>query len=269
MAARKKTGGASSPSFIQNHFTYSEFLNYVAVTPRIEGNGNSSEDKDEDWTGTKSLEEALKFANEGWDEGIKKIKKIQNLINKAQAVEQVEVMNVCGAYVDVPTFLSGVPDCFVDYETVEATKFIKLWIDMSAGGQVTVEQFLNYSNSVISIIDKLESDGYRVELNSFMAANLDESNTKSLTVIKIKNYSESVNINTIAFAFHPSFLRRLWLKWQETTNVWQAQYGHVLKTLEDFDIPSDAVVMPRLRENYTKTSAEITKEFIKKIEGAN
>jgi len=256
-------------TYIQNDFTYNEFVNYVSVTPRIEGNGKASEGCGSGFSGTESFEEALKFANEGWDEGIKKIKKLQNLASKGQAVEQVEVMNVCGAYVDVATYLSGVPDCFVDYETVEATKFIKLYFDMTANGNVELEQFLSYSNAIVSIIDKLESEGYRVELNTYTAVSLYDKNTNVLTTIRVKNYSESVNINTIAFAFHPSFLRRLWFKWQETTKVWQSTYGKALKTLEGFDIPSDAVVMPRLMENYDKQTDVILKGFINKIEGAN
>ena len=182
------------------------------------------------WSGTRTFEEASNLLLNGWDKKTLEIKQKLDLEeHKEPQMTYKNVQSVQGYHPIVPLYLMGVPNNMVTKKMVPLKKKV-ITIDktIAYGCDVSANRIIEESVKAIRIINRLERQNYRVNLNVVC---LSRSNGLTIGVkIKLKDANESINISKLAFPLvHPSMLRRMFLRFVEvyprTTVGFRRGYG--------------------------------------------
>ena len=221
-----------------------EFYNYIINTPINESfrwkelksvkNGFS-------FTGTNSFDEAVELLKNGYKEGSSRLQKRlkaeetkMELVTKRKTVYGVQGYQPC-----VPLYLNGVPTNMIT--TVNKPVKLKVVVlnkDVSYNVSFTKEEIEEESVKAFRIIKKLESQGYRCELNIVLGTSEPSFREKPRAFscrVRIKSADERLNISKMAFALiHPSMLRRLYFRfievYPEVTKPFVSGYGSPLSS---------------------------------------
>lgn len=216
-----------------------DFYNYITNTPFNKGCKYQSIYNGEDFTGTESFEEAIELFKSGWSvmatDLVKKLKVAES--KKQTTMKPKQTLSVCGYQAVVPLYLQGVPNNMVNKKMIPVKqKVITLNKSISYNCGTTKEKIIEESVKTLQIIKKLESQGYRCNLNVFWCISERHKNTgKRIAVkIKIKSSTEKLNISKLAFPLvHPSMLRRLLFRFIEVypnaTKAFFKTYGYPVK----------------------------------------
>ena len=211
-----------------------EFYDYLMNTPfnsAFTWNKHSSVDNDYEFTKTKNFDEAVDLFKNGWSDMAEKL--VQKL--KATETKMVPTMkakttlSVAGYQAIVPLYLQGVPNNMVNKKMVPVKqKVITLnkSIDYHAG--FTADEIMEESIKAMRIVKKLESQGYRCNLNIVLGVSAEGK--QFIIKVKIKSANEKMNISKLAFPLvHPSMLRRLFFRFIEVypniTKAFTKGYG--------------------------------------------
>ncbi len=201
-------------TFRNYHYnTLYEFINEAEKTPKNKSKKTRRQSEDHtEFTGSQSMDEALNIARNGHD-----LKLINSRLDNIKTHEAMAIQieySVSGGVPDVPEFLTGNPECMVNYNAVpEANNFIHLVLDFWEYFGITIDQFQNRVIAICSIINDLEVNGFRVKLSLI---GLSKFNVGFIgLLIDLKDYEQSLGISEIAGTLHPSFLRRIKFMWDE------------------------------------------------------
>lgn len=190
-----------------------EFIDTVKQTPERKRKLSTTDTpKDNEFRDSQSIDDALNITYNGHD--LKLINSgLDNIKTSEQSTIEIEY-SVCGGVPDVPEFLTGNPECMINYNAVpKENKYMHLVLDFSEGWKIKPIQFENRVVAICSIINDLEVNGYRVKLS---LANLSKFNLGFVGLfITLKEYEQSFGISEIAGTLHASFLRRIKVLWNE------------------------------------------------------
>lgn len=229
-------------------YDYNEFVEEQAKLFGKKGADNKSEYGSKSWTGTNNFEEAVHLGREGWNDAINVIGKLVkkfDVIGKGYTFSPI--YDVSGESVDVGRYMTGEPECMLDWEVKETTerKIVDIYYTFNACADVDFDQLMRYGASILAMIDYLESMNVRVNLYGFDYIYC-KNNTCYLNVIKLKAADEPLNIPVASFAMcNISMLRRLVFKWFEHKHhIFTSGYGSVLNaTKKDLENENDHVVV--------------------------
>lgn len=208
--------------YIKRFSSLDEFYRYINETPtndafknatlssqRMNGNG---------WSGTSSFEEACNLFINGWDKKTLELKqKLDFEEHKEPQMTYKNIQSVQGYHPIVPLYLMGIPNNMVTKKMVPLKKKV-INIDKTIAYSFSVkpEQIIDESVKVIRIINRLERQSYRVNLNLVCISRSYSDNVGIGLKIKLKSANESLNISKLTFPLiHPSMLRRLFLRFVE------------------------------------------------------
>lgn len=209
------------------HFDYLEFIEFADKTEKSNkakkyNDFNSSETGEAGWTGTKTYNEAYTYATNGWDAGVKMIESDDKInIDGTVIIED----DVVGAYVNVGNFLAGLPNTmtkFVD-ETDRNKDDLTIFTNLGYSCGNSLDTATEYCRKLIQEVNKAQSK-YNVRIVGFFSSGQANS-TRDVVFIDIKRLDERFVLNSLAFAFHPSFFRRIWFKYLETQEYISWGYG--------------------------------------------
>lgn len=199
-----------------------EFYRYIKETPfngTFENSILSSEDNDERWCGTKSFEEACDLFKNGWTEMTEKLNNKLNVKgNFEQSMCYKDVVSVQGYHPVVPLYLMGVPNNMITKKMVPMKqKVVNINKCLNYSSKIKTETIIDESIKAFRIIQKLERQNYRVNLNLIIGvADKYEEREKYFIKIRLKSSNEKLNISKLSFPLvHPSMLRRLYLRFVE------------------------------------------------------
>lgn len=200
---------------ITTHHTYSEFIEFAKTTPRAPSDSKSSENSSYGFTKTRSLKEAYGLAENGWDAGISELAIGQGVLSGA-GVEFNS--NVHGAMVNVPNYIQGLPDSM--WELTERREYnlteLEIFISLCYASNKSADNALKYASNVINYVNQKQKT-HNVKLTGYFASK-QRNDVTWFNNITIKDFDQRFVINNIAFAFHPSFFRRVWFRALETTD---------------------------------------------------
>lgn len=172
-----------------------------------------------EWTGTESFEQACTLFKDGWSE------MTEQLNNKLVAQGKFEptmisrnIQSVQGYHPIVPLYLMGIPQNMVTKKMIPMKqKVVTLDKSISYSCSVKQERIIEESVKAFRLIQKLESQNYRVNLNLVLGAGILFGQNQNIFVkIKLKSANEKLNISKLSFPLvHPSMLRRLMLRFIE------------------------------------------------------
>lgn len=120
-----------------------------------------------------------------------------------------------GAFPCIPAYAAGVPeDMFVPLEDGAANSkpIVRIAVNVVCSGWVDPQDIINRGAAVVALIDKIQSEGQRVELIAF--CHIEGScNERYLMSVTVKRPEEPIDMDRVAFALaHPSMLRRCFFR---------------------------------------------------------
>ncbi len=190
---------------------------YHADVERLPGAGEFSIREQDTDICPMNYDDAIALAADGgyWADGADRM--VQGVADAAALREnyaQPMIHNdVAGFSPDVPAYLAGIPDCMLAYEPGDMTTAATPTVTIGVGTcsyNVNTQSIENRGIAILSLIDALESIGYRVQLD-YVGDNIagEEGTLKRIRVI-LKKAGDHWNPGSVAFALcHPAMLRRL------------------------------------------------------------
>ena len=200
-----------------------EFYDFICKTPfnkTFRWAQHSSVNGDYRFTKTKSFDEATELFRNGWQTMSEKLTKRM----KAEEVKPEYIplakttIGVQGYQPVVPLYLMGIPNNMVTKKVVpQKKKVITINKNVTFSGCITTDVIEESNLKVLRLVNKLEAQNYRVNLNIVIAIGQRLYDDKGYIIkIRLKKASEKLNINKLAFSLaHPSMLRRLFFRWEE------------------------------------------------------
>lgn len=171
------------------------------------------------WHGSKTWDEAIGLALNGWEDGIKRIEKMsarldENLVKILHVPEVTH--DVTGDQLDVGRFIAGEPEDFMSLtpaEVEQEPKILNMAVNVGASAVVDTEVMIKKGAAVVALIDALQRHGKRVVVDAFTTAvggYLFRKGTSITTRIRIKDSDAPIQYANLVFALaHPSTHRRL------------------------------------------------------------
>jgi hypothetical protein len=194
-------------------------LDYVASRPAdCQGESRCSLDSGDDalrFRGTATMAEAVHLARYGWPEGRERMAAMRARINSvvAQKAHRPQaVYSVAGESVDIGRYLSGEPECMVEWQQEEATargKIIRLALNASTSQAIRKDDLFLRGAAACALVDALENAGFSVEVSLAWCSSSINTNNKVQIFTVVKRAGEASEIDKLAFVLaHASTQRR-------------------------------------------------------------
>lgn len=258
-----------------------EFYDYVTKTPNNKIFKNESylssrdtRDNSKSFSGTKSFEEAVELLKNGWEEKAKELDKklkIENIKLKPHT-KQMAQFDMVGFQASVPRYLQGIPTSMINKKNIpQKQKIITINKSISYHASIQIETIMENSIKALQIIQQLEAQGFRCNLNIIWGIrdnyNLQDSKEINVLKIRLKSANERLNISKLAFPLvHPSMLRRISFKFVEVSPTFTLRsytdgYGYPLKD----EVNEDADCYKNNKEYFLPRFIDNIEEEIKNI----
>jgi hypothetical protein len=207
---------------------FNSFGEYIRLakgnTEPKSSNGNS-----EKWAGTATLQDACDLATHGWDEVRPKVDNLladlEPRLADAFGEYYVTRHDVAGSFVDVGAFVTGEPECMVEFVPEPDSRMgrvIKVVVAGTASAFVDPDDIQRRGIAVLALVDVIHKMGLGIEL--WWDSTVTGTGGDYSTAVKLHDSSEPLDINTVMFALaHPSMLRRLQFSVQEQSIKAKAQ----------------------------------------------
>lgn len=173
--------------------------------------------------GTDTYEEALELAQKGWPEGLRRMEALRGQLIKING-DKVEVFAPqfaeSGDEVDVARFLSGEPECMVQFEpqfVPGVGRVIRIVVNIAVSGGNSHEQMFLKGAATVMLCDLIEQAGLRVEIVIIDATKSHPVDGElSIRSILAKKPDQPLELDRLAFACaHPAMQRRIIFRLQE------------------------------------------------------
>lgn len=187
------------------------------------------------WYGTRTFNEAVEMAlYTGWPEGRKMMADSYAIISPRPEPYHSETLSVAGMYPNIPAYISGSPECMVDYEyqNIATNPIIK--VDYVNGGtsNISAKSLMLRGAAVLSLCDQLEKRGYSTEINLVSETNGGYGITRTTFIkrVAVKPAGEPIDLDRMAFALaQPAVHRRLHFalieQHRELESIFGSSYG--------------------------------------------
>ncbi len=242
-----------------------ELASWLKETPRLSNAGDASEtspptsswDLGVGYDGTMAIAEGGGY----WPKGAAMVRKgIATAAEMVTRKAQPEIgLSVAGFAPCVPSYLAGVPENMLTMggdDIVSQSPIITIGVP-NAQGSVEGGAIMNRGIAIVTLVDALEAQGYRVEVHTALGCTSTYGGTVlcDATVI-IKQANEPWNPNAMAFGMgHPALIRRLGFAVRERCK------GSELETIHGYGMGAPVntdrytVPLPWLKKNWTLVEA--------------
>lgn len=166
------------------------------------------------WDNGANWEKALELADTGWRDGREKMAEIRDGIVESVSREMrgyETAWDVCGNAVDVATYLSGAPECFLAFVPAvqPGTEIIRMMVSWGMSCSVPASNVLMRGAAVLAAIDLLESVGKRVEVTAMTAVS-GNFGDRAIDLFAVKEADDHLEIDRMAYILaHAGCYRRI------------------------------------------------------------
>jgi hypothetical protein len=179
-----------------------------------------------------SVEEIFSIMRNGWDLHLPKVKSIYDKVLKDKLQSDNSkyrlVQNVVGVVPHIPNVLKGVPTNMIRIKRdVKKNKVLYFLIDIGYGGSTDTDEVIEWGSKILAELQVLEANGYRVRVET-MDTHMDGNGDQVIETMKLllKHESEPFDLKRFMFPLaHPSMLRYVSFKWEETVPGGQYRSG--------------------------------------------
>lgn len=191
-----------------------DMVRFIDNTPRVwSQNSSRTNEAGRNWDLNAGYDGAVKLARDGWEEGVRTIlTNISSLPNKARAERRY---SIAGDYADASRAASGDPFNMVRRGNAHRNRpVMTIAVNTIASGGTRADVLAKFGAALVSVIDRLENMGVRVELYGtagFMGLNTGPTGARSCRVAwLVKGAGDSLDLSAVAFGIgHPAVMRRL------------------------------------------------------------
>lgn len=220
--------------------SFGEMLDYCDSNPNQTGSARSDAHNAE-WAGTRTVQEAFSLARNGWDavrpEVDRLVASLRDVImDKMENTPQV-VWGVAGAIPDVGRFVSGEPECMMDFPiepTPKAGKVVRIFVDYGASASFDGAFIMRRGTTLLALLEVLKLRGVSCEVWGETAIYTSGRGSIHTTVTKLSDPMNPLDINELMFALgHPAMLRRMAFAVREMSAQWRnigSTYGRTTTT---------------------------------------
>jgi hypothetical protein len=207
-----------------------EFVERASGVPE-ERKGASDKPELGGWSKTESLADACELAKMGYRDIRPKVDSIMDIMEERLADRFgnrfVTEYRVSGSSVDMGKFVTGEPECMIDWQEEPAAsmgRVVKIVVAGSASHTIDPDWIVKRGTAVVALIDTLHKLGVGVELWWDSTINGTERSGEHTTAVRLHSSAEPMDVDDIMFALaHPSMLRRLTFAVQERSDTWKQQ----------------------------------------------
>lgn len=185
------------------------------------------------WLGVESYEQALGLLEEGYQPVVEEMKTMikTNLQGEAKRISFHN--DVVGYAPIVPLAIMGVPNSMLNsYMKPIKSKVVDVYYDGTFRGMTSSSDIIATGAKVISVIMKLEQQGYRFNLYQVQGYS-DETGT-NLMKVKLKDAAQPIDLKRISFPMaHTAFFRVIGFDWYSKTprGRYIGNYGRALSDI--------------------------------------
>lgn len=161
--------------------------------------------------GSYNMAQAIRYARDGWKEGIEKAKEILEYLNTDHAQMRKRSYGVAGGRVNVGRMISGNPLNMVYRPKQPGTKRITIFVETAINSVIAAKNAAIRAACIAAIVDILEIQGYSLTIvaTNIAVASMFRRTPIQQLAVTIKEAGEKLNLNDLIFALgHPSFERR-------------------------------------------------------------
>jgi hypothetical protein len=204
------------------------------------------------WSGTATLDEAIKLAYEGWPEGLARLERLRDQLSIDHFLSRSHRINeywdVTGDEPDIDRFLAHEPENMSTLQEVtlrHAGKLIKISVNRSASSRVSTERITRRGLALLIAIETVIKLGYSLELSLVMALrSVDNSGDHFELRIPILHAGDPLSMDSFAFLLmHPAVLRRLIFAITESEpRVIRKKFG--FQSDKGYGYPAEPVFLP-------------------------
>lgn len=242
-------------STIVEKFSYASIIEKSLNRRNVDGR-NESREGSNSWTQTVDFKQAYDFGINGWDLGLEQYK-----LNDATLSNGSTIMSpsLAGCLPHVQNYIMDFPEQM--YSLYDEREYdlptLDIVVQLGYAGRVRGYQAMLFGKSIVNYINTMACD-YNIRLTGVFAST-QENNHRRFDLVYIKDFDNPLVLNNVAFAFHPSFFRRIWFGIAESRNDLAYGYGHAITSIktvvkENLDGKSDKIVFFRNLQNLSSYS---------------
>lgn len=162
--------------------------------------------------GCHNREHAERLARFGWPLGRQIVERMRTRIERSigrVAPTHEVVWDVVGGSVDIGAYVSGVPECMMEFVEAPSTeeKFVDIHFSSGVNAGVTDEEMAQSGAAVAALVDALEASGKRCRVVWERSSENRRDETCSVTVV-LKDYQHQVDLDRLAFFMTSPCARR-------------------------------------------------------------
>jgi len=198
---------------------FDSFSAYVKAAAGPSGDGEEDNrssrrtgDRAMKFTQVETFDDARNLALYGWAEGTRNIEKLSAVLSGAIHVGVPSVdLGLVGGAVDIPTYLTGEPECMWSFQDVRARKAVRIIVEGATEAQTSSSDIMARGAAIVSLVDAIEAAGIATEVEMrYTLAIWGDNRAQLQHRVTLKRADEPLDMATIAFATaHPSSLRRI------------------------------------------------------------
>lgn len=166
------------------------------------------------WTGSESLPAAAAMLAGGWEAGTRVVAEGTARV-LAEIAERPEWGHeVAGWLLDPVAFIAGDPECFWHKEPADDYRpMVRLVFPLAYSSNTPAEGVTRYAIALAALVRKLEEEGADVEVIGVDSSRC--SGGHYIQAVEVRRFGQPLDLSKVAFAAHPSMLRRVNFAWRE------------------------------------------------------
>jgi hypothetical protein len=251
--ARGRRAGFKPNAGVKTWTYESMFELAEAATQGHTGYNSDYGPRDYDWCLGADFKDALELAKFGWSAELPAALEIAEsavtLTQKEHLTDTfLPVWDVTGAEVDVARYLSGEPECMIDYplsKTSKAGKVVTLVSSCTYSAGIEAQKILERGRLIVALALVLEQTGHSVEI--WASCNITGHYGGTMeALVKVKGADDVLDPAVAMFALaHPAMLRRIMFAVGEGyKGAWKdGAAGRVLKPRAE-SFPEGSIIIP-------------------------
>jgi hypothetical protein len=189
-----------------------------------------------------SLKEAHHvFQNEPWK--IREFSQKDDSMRNEDSPGNDVFFDTQGDYLDIGKFLEGEPEDFGNSFMGNPKRvFADIHINLAAAKWTTAEYLIHKQKRILRLVDWLEQYGIRTRIRVNLSTDVGS------IWVTVKEHQDPFDINHLAIAMHPDFVRRTCLLIFEQSQAWEFGYGDAvaaddLYLASKYADPEDGITM--------------------------
>lgn len=211
-----------------------EFYDVSCKDEGLEKYSSHGESSDKyDFTKTHNFADAVHLARYGWEEGLKKLDYYEEMADKDYASKIADNVwdvenQVTGSYVDVASYLQGIPECMCDFVSKRTNNFADVIVNPTISAFVKTGTIIKRGREIIKLVDALEKRHIKTRVSLIQVVKNAGGYDDGYYILHItcKDYNDLLDQNRLAFALaHPSMTRRIMFAMQEQETDIREQFG--------------------------------------------